>query len=770
MKRQSTEKAQSKDLDLAEATVKPEQALTDNMGHRISDDQNSLRVGQRGPTLMEDFHFREKIHHFDHERIPERVVHARGAGAHGYFQLYESLADYTIANVLTDTTLQTPVFVRFSTVAGSRGSADTARDVRGFAVRLYTAEGNWDLVGNNIPVFFIQDAIKFPDVIHAVKPEPHNEIPQASSAHDTFWDFISLTPESMHMVMWVMSDRAIPRSFSMMEGFGVHTFRLVNAKGASHFVKFHWKPVLGIHSLVWDEAQKLAGKDPDFHRRDMHDAIEQGNFFEWELGVQIIADGEEAKFDFDILDATKIWPEDLVPVRRIGKMTLNRNPDNYFAETEQVGFMTTNIVPGIDFSDDPLLQGRNFSYLDTQLSRLGSPNWPELPINRPLTAVSNNQREGHMRQTINSGRVSYEPNSLGGNIPNQVPAQQGGFVSYPARVEGPKLRVRSESFADHYGQAKLFWNSMTPTEKEHIVKALQFELSKVDTREIRQRMLGHLQQINETLAAQVAIVLGELPAADPTASPDNPATAINGKAARAVNSKTARGSDGKTGMPDGTADSASETAVLANATSPTSASGGLQQTSGLSMEEHPTSTIKGRKVAILAADGVAADQVAALKKALKAAGALGEVVAPHLGVLQGTGGTVEAVKTFANSGSIMFDAVFVAGGEQSVATLIGLGDAREFINEAYKHAKAIAAVGEGVKLVAASEVGQALPMNQPANPSLNAQGIVAANTADLQSAIEQFITAIAKHRHWGRSQQARVSALPYRWYERKAVG
>jgi catalase len=758
MAKQTANAAQSKDRDLAAATVAPEQALTDNLGHRISDDQNSLRIGQRGPTLMEDFHLREKIHHFDHERIPERVVHARGAGAHGYFQLYESLADYTIARVLTDTALQTPVFVRFSTVAGSRGSADTARDVRGFAVRFYTAEGNWDIVGNNMPVFFIQDAIKFPDVIHAVKPEPNNEIPQASSAHDTFWDFISLTPESMHMIMWVMSDRAIPRSFSMMEGFGVNTFRLVNAQGKSHFVKFHWKPVLGIHSLVWDEAQKLAGKDPDFHRRDMHDAIEQGNFFEWELGVQIIADGEEAKFDFDILDATKLWPEDLVPVRRIGKMTLNRNPDNFFAETEQVAFMTTNIVPGIDFSDDPLLQGRNFSYLDTQLSRLGSPNWPELPINRPLAVVSNNQRDGHMRQTINPGRVSYEPNSLGGNIPNQVSAQQGGYVSYPERVEGPKLRVRSESFADHYGQAKLFWNSMTPTEKEHIVKALQFELSKVDTREIRQRMLGHLLQINETLAAQVAIALGELPAADPTASPDNPATASNGKGARAAKSKTARGADGKTGMPDGTAAAASEIAALASATSLTSASGGLQQTSGLSMEEHPTNTIKGRKVAILAADGAAADQVATLKKALKAAGALGEVVGPHLGVLQGTGGEVEAVKTFANSGSIMFDAVFVPGGEQSIATLIELGDAREFINEAYKHGKAIAAVGEGINLVAVTEVGQMLQLDKADHQTLAALGLVLAANAEVQGIADQFIAAIAQHRNWNRSNVSLIAA------------
>ena len=526
--------ANSKDQDLAEAIVKPKPELTDNMGHRISDDQNSLRVGDRGPTLLEDFHFREKISHFDHERIPERVVHARGAAAHGYFQVYDnSLTQYTMAKVLTEPARKTPVFVRFSTVAGSRGSADTARDVRGFAVKFYTDEGNWDLVGNNIPVFFIQDAIKFPDLIHAAKPEPNVEIPQASTAHDTFWDFISLTPESMHMIMWVMSDRALPRAYQMMEGFGVHTFRLVNAQGQSHYVKFHWKPLLGAHSLVWDEAQKIAGKDPDFHRRTLADAIKMGVFPEWELGLQIITEAEAAKFDFDVLDATKIIPEDLVPVRRIGKMTLNRNPDNYFAETEQVAFMTTNVVPGIDFSDDPLLQGRNFSYLDTQLSRLGSPNWPQLPINRPLAPVSNNQRDGHMRYTIDPGRVAYEPNSLQGNIPNQVPAAQGGFVSYPERVSGPKVRQRSATFGDHYGQARLFWNSMSAVEREHITKALQFELSKCATRDVRLRMLGHLQRINDVLAAQVALALGE---------PVHPSHA--------------------TAKPDGTADSAAETAVL----------------------------------------------------------------------------------------------------------------------------------------------------------------------------------------------------------------
>jgi catalase len=498
-----------KDQDLATVTTADTDPMTTNQGQPISTDQNSLRAGHRGPTLMEDQVLREKIQHFDHERIPERVVHARGAAAHGFFQVYDgSLSKYTIAKVLTDPGLQTPVFVRFSTVAGSRGSADTARDVRGFAVKMYTPEGNWDLVGNNIPVFFIQDAIKFPDLIHSVKPEPNNEIPQASSAHDTFYDFISLTPESMHMLMWIMSDRAIPRSFSMMEGFGVHSYRLVNAEGRSHFVKFHWKPILGVHSLVWDEAVKLAGQDPDFHRRDMFDSIEKGNFFEWELGLQILPEKDEMKFDFDILDATKIIPEDLIPVQRVGKMVLNRNPDNYFAETEQVAFMTSNVVPGIDFSNDPLLQGRNFSYNDTQLSRLGSPNFHEIPINRPVCPFSNNQRDAHMRVTINRGRVSYAPSSLDGHAMEEV-GPKAGFVSYSQEVGGPKIRERSPSFEDHYGQATLFWNSQTPVEKQHIVKALQFELSKVETRKVRQRILGHLDKINDVLASQVAKGIGE---------------------------------------------------------------------------------------------------------------------------------------------------------------------------------------------------------------------------------------------------------------------
>jgi catalase len=721
---------QAKDQDLAAATSQPQEALTDNLGHRISEDQNSLRAGVRGPTLMEDFHFREKLHHFDHERIPERVVHARGSGAHGFFQLHESLADYTTSQILTDTTLQTPVFVRFSTVAGSRGSADTARDVRGFAVRFYTPEGNWDIVGNNIPVFFIQDAIKFPDLIHAAKPEPHNEIPQAQTAHDTFWDFISLTPESMHMVMWIMSDRAIPRSFRTMEGFGVHTFRLINAKGESHFVKFHWKPVLGVHSLVWDEAQKIAGKDPDFHRRDLWEAIEQENFPQWELGVQLLAEGEEAKLDFDILDATKIWPEDLIPVKRIGKLTLNRNPDNFFAETEQIAFMTTNIVPGIDFTDDPLLQGRNFSYLDTQLSRLGSPNWPELPINRPISPISNYQRDGHMRYTIDPGRTSYEPNSLGGNTPHQVPAEEHGFVSYPEQVSGAKLRKRSESFGDHYGQAKLFWNSMSAPEKEHIAKALQFELSNVETRAVRQRMLMHLEQIKHVLAEQVAIALGEKAIPKPT--------------------------DTNAAIPNGTADSTAETAVLAQAISETSASGGLQRTSGLSMEESPKNAIQGRKIAVLVSDGVMASQIESLKQNLLQKGAIAVIIAPHLGTIQGANGEeVTADRTFANSSSVLFDAVFVPDG---ATKLVDQGDAKLFIDEAYKHGKVIAAVGNGNALLNASEMGQLLKPSEKQQETQTTRGIITGTSQNASTVEKSFLDAIAQHRFWGREHVESISA------------
>ncbi|WP_070342023.1 catalase, partial [Pseudomonas aeruginosa] len=465
------------------------EALSTNTGTRIADNQNTLKAGERGPSLLEDFIMREKITHFDHERIPERVVHARGSAAHGYFEAYEDLSDLTKAGFLAEAGKRTPVFVRFSTVQGPRGSADTVRDVRGFAVKFYTDEGNFDLVGNNMPVFFIQDAIKFPDFVHAVKPEPHNEIPTGASAHDTFWDFVSLTPESAHMVMWLMSDRAIPIAYRNMQGFGVHTFRLVNAAGESVLVKFHWRPKSGTCSLVWDEAQKLAGKDPDFNRRTLWEDIEKGDYPEWELGLQVIPENQQDSFDFDLLDPTKLVPEELVPVRVVGRMVLNRNPDNFFAETEQVAFHVGHVVPGIDFTNDPLLQGRLFSYTDTQLLRLSGPNFNEIPINRPLCPFHNNQRDAPHRQTINRGRASYEPNSIDGGWPKETPpaARNGGFSTYHEPVSGSKLRKRADSFADHFSQAALFWHSMSEAEQAHIVAAYSFELSKVERQSIRER-------------------------------------------------------------------------------------------------------------------------------------------------------------------------------------------------------------------------------------------------------------------------------------------
>src|ERR1700759_1671627 len=495
-------------LTRVDARAQSGDVLTTAQGVRLPDTDHSLKAGDRGPTLMEDFIFREKITHFDHERIPERVVHARGSAAHGYFQVYESMAQYTKAGFLNDPALKTPVFVRFSTVAGSRGSTDLARDARGFSGKFYTEEGNYDLVGNNMPVFFIQDAIKFPDLIHAVKPEPNNEIPQAASAHDTFWDFISLMPESMHMIMWVMSDRAIPRSLRMMEGFGVHTFRLINEEGKSVFVKFHWKPLLGVHSVAWDEATIISGKDPDFHRRDLFDAIESGAFPEWELGIQVVEEKDEHKFPFDLLDPTKLIPEELVPVQRIGKMVLNRNTDNFFAETEQVAFHPGHLVPGIDFTNDPLLQGRLFSYTDTQLSRLGSPNFHEIPINRSINMVHNNQRDGHMRQQINVGKSSYFPNTTGGGFPQQAKVSEGGFSSFEERIDARKVRARSKSFMDFFSQATLFFNSQSKPEQNHIIDALRFELGKVETPAIRERMLGLLSKISPVLAQKVAEGLG----------------------------------------------------------------------------------------------------------------------------------------------------------------------------------------------------------------------------------------------------------------------
>ncbi len=681
--------------------------MTTDQGLAINDDQNSLKAGERGATLLEDFILREKITHFDHERIPERIVHARGAAAHGIFELYKPMGKYTRAKFLNDTTLKTPVFVRFSTVAGSRGSTDLARDVRGFAVKFYTEEGNYDLVGNNMPVFFIQDAVKFPDLIHAVKPEPHNEIPQAASAHDTFWDFISLMPESMHMIMWAMSDRAIPRSYRMMEGFGVHTFRFINDKNQSFFVKFHWKPLLGVHSVAWDEAQQISGKDPDFHRRDLWAAIEAGNFPEWEFGVQIIPEADEHKFDFDLLDPTKLIPEELVPVQRIGKMTLNRNPDNFFAETEQVAFHPGHLVPGIDFTNDPLLQGRLFSYTDTQLSRLGSPNFHEIPINRSVNTVHNNQRDGHMRQQINKGISSYHPNTTGGGCPFQAKAAEGGFTSYMERVDARKIRGRSKSFFDHFSQATLFFNSQSEAEQNHIVNALRFELGNVTIPAIRERMLGLLSLVSKVLAQRVAEGLGMKVPAKPQ-QPINHSIPADGK----------------------TADY-----------QPIKATAPIGESPALSMANTIKDSIRSRQIAILAADGVNANTLDNMVKKLTAAGAAVKIIAPHQGEIKGENGRMIPVdKSLLNASSVLFDAVYVPGGAGSVKTLAGEADAIHFLNQAYKHCKAIAADSDAAELMKASYV--------PAD----AVGIIPDGNAG------KFIDAIAMHRFWEREQTSKVPA------------
>ncbi|MGG3559996.1 catalase, partial [Peribacillus frigoritolerans] len=580
--------------------------MTTNQGLRVSEDEHSLKAGTRGPTLMEDFHFREKMTHFDHERIPERIVHARGSGAHGYFQVYEPMTEYTKAKFLQDPSVKTPVFVRYSTVAGSRGSADSVRDVRGFSTKFYTEEGNYDLVGNNIPVFFIQDAIKFPDLIHAVKPEPHNEIPQAASAHDTFWDFVANNEETAHMVMWHLSDRAIPRSFRMMEGFGVHTFRFVNEQGVTHFVKFHWKPVLGVKSLVWDEAQKIAGKNPDFHRQDLWEAIDTGNYPEFEFGVQMIKEEDEFKFDFDILDPTKLWPEEQIPVKIIGKMVLNQNTDNFFAETEQIAFHPGHVVPGIDFSNDPLLQGRLFSYTDTQLSRLGGPNFHELPINRTVAPVHNNQRDGMHRMSINPGPVSYHKNSLAGNSPEPASEGEGGYAHYQEKVDGRKVRQRSESFKDHYSQAKLFWNSMTEVEKEHIIQAFHFEVGKVKSKDVQQQIVEMFSNVDVELAKTIAMGVGVNPPAN-------------------------------------------KSEVQMDLASP-----------ALSQEQMKVNTAATRKVAILAADGFNGSEVNQVLESFKSAGITAEFISHNRGVVTSSEGQqVEVNQTFLTADSVLFDAVYV---------------------------------------------------------------------------------------------------------------
>ena len=689
--------------------------MTTDQGLPINDDQNSLKAGNRGSTLLEDFILREKITHFDHERIPERIVHARGSAAHGFFQVYKPMNKYTKAKFLQDPSVKTPVFVRFSTVAGSRGSTDLARDVRGFSVKFYTQEGNYDLVGNNMPVFFIQDAMKFPDLIHAVKPEPHHEMPQAASAHDTFWDFISLMPESMHMIMWAMSDRAIPRSLRMMEGFGVHTFRFINDKDESFFVKFHWKPLLGVHSVAWDEAQKISGKDPDFHRRDLWEAIENGAFPEWELGVQLVPEKDEHKFQFDLLDPTKLIPEELVPVQRIGKLTLNRNPDNFFAETEQVAFHPGHVVAGIDFTNDPLLQGRLFSYTDTQLSRLGSPNFHEIPINRPIVEVHNNQRDGHMRQQINKGQSSYHPNTIGGGCPFQAKASQGGFTSYAERIDAKKIRERSASFFDHFSQARLFFNSQSEIEKNHLIGALRFELGKVERPEIRERMVGLLSQVDKILASEVAAGLG-------IAVP-KPQQPLNHSIPADGNPKKYQ---------------------------PIEVNLSIKKSEALSMANTIKNTIKTRQIAILASDGVDEISLNNLKKAVESEGAQVKLIAPGLGFIKGNKGlSFKVDQSFLHTASVLFDAVYIPGGAKSVQALVNEPDALHFINEMYKHCKVIASEGEGIELIKASYVGKKLAEKKDADALA---GVLT------EASPKKFIQAVSQHRFWEREKKHNVPA------------
>ena len=666
------------------------QVLTTNQGVPVADNQNSLKAGLRGPALLEDFILREKITHFDHERIPERVVHARGSAAHGYFECYEPLTKITRAALFSEAGKRTPVFVRFSTVAGERGSTDTARDVRGFAVKFYTEEGNWDLVGNNIPVFFIQDAMKFPDLVHAVKPEPHHGMPQAASAHDTFWDFVSLMPESAHMQQWVMSDRAIPRSYRMMQGFGVHTFRMVNERGQSVFVKFHWNPVAGTHSLDWDEAVKISGADPDFHRRDLWEAIEAGAFPEWELGLQIFTEADAEQFSFDVLDATKIVPEELVPVKPVGRLVLNRNPDNFFAETEQVAFCTAHVVPGIDFSNDPLLAGRIHSYVDTQITRLGGPNFHEIPINAPVAQAHNNQRDGMHRQAIHRGRVSYEPNSLGGGCPFQAGAK--GFTSFPEPIDEDKVRGKPEKFADHYTQAALFFNSQTPVEKSHIVRAFRFELTKVQVPAIRERVVSQLVNVDADLAKQVADGLGiPVPKAQPAVRPRNmkPEVKISPPL-----SLMARPGDG---------------------------------------------SIRTRGIALFVADGVVAAPLEELHRRLSDEGAVPRYIGAKLGKVRGEDGTeVDVEVTFETAPSVLFDAMVLPDGIAGVRGLAAVGQAVEFVKNHFRHCKTILALGEGVQLLDA-----VVPAREDGDP-----GILRMD--DASEAATAFIEAVAKHRHFDR--------------------
>ncbi len=682
--------AKSKDLDAYRADG-DKQALTTNLGVKIANNQNTLKAGSRGPSLLEDFIMREKLMHFDRERIPERVVHARASAAHGYFQVYESQKKYTKAAFLQDPKVKTPVFVRLSTVQGFRGSPDTVRDIRGFAVKFYTSEGNYDLVGNDTPVFFIQDAIKFPDFVHAVKPEPHNEVPQGQSAHDSFWDYVSLQPEALHNVMWAMSDRGIPRSLRMVQGFGIHTFRLINAEGKSHFVRFHWRPLAGACSLIWDEAHALTGRDPDFHRKDLWEAIEAGDYPEWELGLQIIPEEDEMKYDFDILDPTKLIPEALVPLKIVGKMTLNRNPDNFFAETEQAAFCPANIVPGIDFSDDPLLQGRIFSYVDTQEHRLGGPNFHEIPINRPVCPFANHQRDARHRMQID--RVAnYEPNSISNNWPRETPAAAsgGGFESYRERIDAHKVRERSASFTEYYSQPRLFWLSQTPAEQRHIIGAFSFELGKVARTYIRERVVDLLTRIDRELAKGVAENLGIKLASEQ----------LNRSLPKSVN--------------------------------------GLEKDESLSLYANKTFPVASRKIALLIADGVCATSVGKIKKALAEKGVHSQLLAPKMGMVKSREGEELKVDgTFEGNPSVLFDAVIVPTGNENIQTLSGNGLAKYHLQQAFKHLKAIGLQGDGAKVFQAAGLGE-----------MKDAGVV--HDEEVKKLVDGLLAVLAKHRVWDR--------------------
>jgi catalase len=672
------------------------QTLSTNQGVPVADNQSSLKAGLRGPSLLEDFILREKITHFDHERIPERVVHARGSAAHGYFESYDDFSALTRAIPFAQGGKRTPVFVRFSTVVGERGSPDTVRDVRGFAVKFYTEEGNWDLVGNNIPVFFIQDAMKFPDLVHAAKPEPHHQMPQASTAHDTFWDFVSLMPESAHMLMWVMSDRAIPRSYRTMQGFGVHTFRMINAQGEVRLVKFHWTPLQGTHSLVWDEAARLIGADPDYHRRDLWEAIDSGNFPEYELALQIFTEEQAAQFPFDILDPTKIVPEELVPLTPVGRLVLNRNPDNFFAETEQVAFCAAHIIPGIDFTNDPLLQGRIHSYVDTQLTRLGGPNFHEIPINTPIAQIHNNQRDGLHRQAIHRGRVNYEPNSLAGGSPAQAGAREG-FMSWPEHIVEDKVRGKAELFAEHYAQARLFWQSQTQAEQDHIVNAYRFELTRVQTPAVRERVLALLANIDGQLVARVAEGLGmPVPAPLPRAT---------------------------------------EAPQPHYAASPS-----------LSLLSRPGQTgIRTRKVAILVADGMLAASVGAIYSSLLDEGAVPRLVGSRLGKAQTADGKTLDVETTMEAGpAVLWDAVVIPEGLNAAEQLARDAHAHEFVRLQYRHCKPILVLDGGAALLKAAGVPPTLADGSP-DP-----GLIGAETAKLDQALAAFKQALAGHRAYAR--------------------